>query len=107
MVYAQTPAESEQLFQTYDLGEPENLKPSFDRRDFNPWILRLLAQVPVIARDEVATLLANTYGGYVENRRDPSWRAMMSGEVETLLSRMIELGLLGGAVDFVRITPVG
>jgi len=107
MIYAETPAESEQLFQTYVLGEPENLKSSFDRRDFNTWILRLLAQVPVIARDEVATLLANTYGGYVENRRDPSWRAMMSGEVETLLSRMIDLGLLEVEGNFVRLTLLG
>lgn len=67
-IVASTPMERRQLFQRYVLGKPEALHSSFESGNLATWVLRLLAQIPQVRRTDVATLLANTYGGYVAGR---------------------------------------
>jgi helicase len=107
IIYAETSSERDQLFRQYVLGPLESLRSSFDADHFETWILRLLAQVPVIPRDEVVRLLANTYAGYTENLRDPSWRARTIKAIEGLLDRMLALTLLESEGDRVRLTLLG
>jgi replicative superfamily II helicase len=107
IIYADTPFERDRLFRTYVLGSLESLRSSFDERNFDTWLLRLLAQVTKIPRKEVSRLLANTYAGYLQVRRNPAWRSGMEREVSTLLDRMIRLGLLEVEGDHVRLSLLG
>ena len=75
--------------------------------EIDTWVLRLLAQVPDVPRDRVATLLTNTYAGYLATRASPEWEPEMRGRVEAFLTRALELGLLEQEGDIVRLSLLG
>ena len=95
------------LFAHYVRGQPEPIRSSFDPQELDTWVLRLLAQVQEVPRDAVVTLLANTYAGYMETRASASWEPQMRVRVESLLERMLTLGLLDEELGFVRLSLLG
>lgn len=95
------------LFAHYVRGQPESIHSSFDPKELDTWILRLLAQVKEIRREAVVTLLANTYGGYLETRISQAWEPQMKTKVEGLLCQMLELGLLEEEMGLVRLSLLG
>ena len=95
------------LFDRYVRGQPESIRSSFDPQDLDTWVLRLLAQVKEVPRDAVVTLLANTYAGYLETRASQAWEPQMCAELEDLLRRMLELGLLEEEMGLVRLSLLG
>jgi helicase len=107
IIYAENYSDRDKLFRKYVLGKLEQLHSSFDPKHLDTWTLRLLAQVPSVPRAEVVRLLANTYAGHLENRRDPSWRGRMTAQVENLIARMITAELLEVEGEFVRLTLLG
>jgi hypothetical protein len=60
-----------------------------------------------VGEDEVARLLADTYGGYLATRRDPSWRAAMEGALDDLLLRMGHLGLVETEAGHLQLPLLG
>lgn len=70
-------------------------------------MVRLLAQVERVLRQDVVRLLANTYGGYLANRLNPKWRTDTKVHLEELLERMIRLGLVEEMGDFIQLTLLG
>jgi replicative superfamily II helicase len=107
IIYAESLSERKRLFHKYVMGRLESLHSSFEPGNFDTWLLRLLAQVPSVPRSEVVRLLANTYVGYTENVRDPSWRSRMNRAIEELLDRMLKLNLLESERDRVSVTLLG
>ena len=95
------------LFAHYVRGQPEPIRSSFDPQELDTWVLRLLAQVQEVPRDSVVTLLANTYAGYMQTRASASWEPQMRIRVESLLERMVNLGLLEEELGFVRLSLLG
>jgi helicase len=98
---------AQRLYQTYALGTPSALFSSFDPRAIDTWVLRLLSQVDRVARTEVVTLLANTYGGFLAGRADPGWLARVREEIERLLVRMLAAGLIEQDGEMVYLTLLG
>ena len=107
IIYAETPMERRALFGKYVRGQLERLESSFDPRHIDTWLVRLLAQVTTMSRSDVPRLLANTYAGYLENRRDPGWRKRIEHEINALLDRMISLGLVEVVGDTVSLSLLG
>lgn len=107
IVIAETPSQRIQLFERYVRGNPEPLLSSFDPLHVDTWLVRLLAQVHQVRRSEVVRLLANTFGGYLANRGDPTWRSRMQAELEELMERLIKLGLAELEGDQVQLTLLG
>ncbi len=99
--------ERARFFAHYVRGRPEPIRSSFDPNELDTWILRLLAQVKELPRDSVVTLLVNTYAGYLATRASAAWESQMCGEVEDLLHRMLELGLLEEEMGLVRLSLLG
>ncbi|MFC1611857.1 DEAD/DEAH box helicase, partial [Myxococcota bacterium] len=95
------------LFDRYVRGQPEPIRSSFDPQDLDTWVIRLLAQVKEVPRDAVATLLANTYAGYLETRASQAWEPQMRAKLEDLLCQMLELGLLEEEMQLVRLSLLG
>jgi replicative superfamily II helicase len=107
IIYAENYLERRNLFQKYVTGTLERLESSFDPREIDTWIVRLLAQVNQIQRSEVPRLLANTYAGYLQNRMNPGWRKQIEHEIADLLDRMISLQLIDVAGDMVSLSLLG
>lgn len=107
IIYAESPIERERLFARYVLGQPEAVRSSFDAADLDTWILRLLSQVDEVAKDEVVSLLANTYAGYVAALADPDWQERTRHELQKLLDEMLSLNLLEQERGNVRLTLLG
>ena len=95
------------LFTKYVRGQPEPIHSSFDPNELDTWILRLLVQVKEIPQNEVVTLLANTYAGYLETRTSQAWESQMRAKVEDLLCHMLEFGLLEKEMGCVRLSLLG
>lgn len=95
------------LFARYVRGILGDIHSSFDPKHLDTWIVRLLALVPRVMRDEAVRLLANTYGGYLANRGNPDWHIHAQNELENLISRMISLGLVEEEGDFIQLTLLG
>ncbi|MDB9529671.1 caspase family protein [Oscillatoria sp. CS-180] len=95
------------LFNKYVCGQPEPFLSSFKQQEIDTWILRLLAQVREVPKDDVVTLLSNTYAGYLETRNSPSWEPQMRTHLGALLSRMIDLGLVEEEMGVVRLSLLG
>jgi replicative superfamily II helicase len=95
------------LFNKYVKGTLEPLRSSFDPEDLDTWLLRLLGHIESVPRTDVVHLLVATYGGYLANRRDPTWRSQMSQALEGLLAKMIQLGLVEEDSERVRLTLLG
>lgn len=99
--------ETQRLFNRYVLGKPEALNSSFNPKNIETWIIRLLAQVKEIPRNDIVQLLANTYGGYLANRQNPGWREGMKHHLEALMGKMLSLGFLEQEGEVVRLTLLG
>lgn len=99
--------EREHLFSHYVMGQPDPIRSSFNPNELDTWILRLLAQVKELPRNSVVTLLANTYAGFLAARASAAWESQMSDEVEDLLGRMQELGLLEEEMGCIRLSLLG
>ncbi|HVQ39680.1 MAG TPA: helicase-related protein, partial [Pyrinomonadaceae bacterium] len=99
--------EREVLFQRYVLGELDPLASSFNPQEIETWVLRLLAQVSQVPRQDIARLLVNTYGGYLAARQNPEWRRDMGTRLEVLLQEMIRLGLVDEEGAQVRLSLLG
>lgn len=107
IILANSQRERQFLFNKYVRGVLEPLRSSFDPADLDTWLLRLLGHINSVPRTNVVHLLAGTYGGYLANRRDPSWRDRTVRELESLLDRMIRLGIVEQEEDAVRLTLLG
>jgi helicase len=107
IIYAENYLERRNLFHKYVTGTLERLESSFDPREIDTWIVRLLAQVNQIQRSEVPRLLANTYAGYLQNRMNPGWRKQVEHDIADLLNRMISLQLIDVAGDMVSLSLLG
>jgi len=95
------------LFNKYVLGKPEPLVSSFDISDLNTWIIKLLVQVRDVHKDDLVSLLANTYGGYVANKKNPDWEKSMRHEINNLYQEMLKLGIVEEENGIVHLTILG
>jgi len=107
IIYAETSLGRQQLFARYVKGTLEPLRSSFDLKDINTWVLRLLAQVESVPATDVVHLLTKSYGGYLENRNNPKWQYEMADKLQSLLQQMLELGLVEEELGQVRLTLLG
>lgn len=107
ILLASNSTQREVLFSRYVCGKPEPILSSFDPQELNTWILRLLAQAKEIPKDDVVILLSNTYAGYIETRNSLSWESQIRFQLEGLLRRMIELGLLEEEMGLIRLSLLG
>ncbi len=80
-------SERQFLFRRYVRGTLEPLQSSFDANQLETWIIRLLAQVKQVRKDEVLQLLLNTFGGYLANRQHPAWRSEMENRLKNAFDR--------------------
>jgi len=95
------------LFNKYVQGNLDSIFSSFNVKDIETWIIRLLAQIERIRKTDVFVLLANTYGGYLANKENPKWRAEMEEHLGKLLERMISLNLVEQEGDYIQLTLLG
>lgn len=107
ILLAETPFEADRLFERYVLGRPEPIRSSFDAKDLETWVLRLLVQARRLPRADVARLLSNTFGGYEAARRDPNWLGTVSPRIDAIVGKMLDLDLLEAEDDQVRLTLLG
>jgi helicase len=95
------------LFRQYVQGTLEPLQSSFDLNQLDTWIIRLLAQVKQVRKDQVLQLLLNTFGGYLGNRDHPGWQSEIEQRLRALLADMIRLRLAEEELDHVQLTLLG
>lgn len=107
IILAEHQFERAHLFRKYVLGELEPITSSFDPQQIETWIIRLLAQVGAIRREQVTKLLANTYGGYLASRTDPDWVPRTQERLEILLEEFVSLGLIEQQADEISLTVLG
>lgn len=104
---AETPFEREQLFERYVRGELAPFSSSFKDTSLGTWVVKLLAQLGSVLKDDVPALLANTYGGYLRARQNPNWVVTVRRSVEELLDEMAALDLLEVADETVSLSLLG
>lgn len=107
ILIADNALERNQLVRTYVEGRPEPLRSSFDEREPGTWAVRLLAQVREAPRTAVIDMVANTYGGYLANLRDPRFRDRMTETLAHLLDRMVADGLVDQEGETIRLNMLG
>jgi helicase len=107
ILIADNPMERNQLVRAYVQGRPEPLRSSFDEGAPGTWVVRLLAQVREAPRTAVIDMVANTFGGYLANLRDPRFRDRMAETLAHLLDRMIADGLVDQEGDTIRLNMLG
>lgn len=107
IILANDPSERHFLFSRYTRGALEPLQSSFNAAELETWVMRLLAQVKQVHKDQVLQLLLNTFGGYLANRQHPGWRAGMEQRLRQLLADMIRLRLVEQEMDNVQLTLLG
>ncbi len=107
VLLATTGMERRRLYEKYVTSPPEPVESTFSTDDLATWVVRLLAQVESVPRADVATLLANTYGGYLFARTDPSWQRRAASEIEALVSRMLDAELIEEVDGDVSLTLLG
>lgn len=107
IILANSLAQREHLFRNYVMGQPEPIRSSFESRELPTWIIRLLAQVDSVSREDVTTLLANTYGGFLENKRHPGWHKEMSFQVDAMLTRLKILKVIQELTGRIQLTLLG
>lgn len=107
IIIAETPMERDRFFRLYVQGNPEQITSSFDPRTPGTWVIRLLAQVGRVTRDQAMQLVANTYGGFLAAMADPSWRQRISPQIYGLLDRMLADGLLEQQEEYLSLTMLG
>lgn len=107
ILLAETSAERSQLFNKYVMGTPEAIKSSFSESNLITWLLRLLAQIPKISRINAVKLLTNTFGGYLLNRKNPSWHENIKSRLEELVVVLLENDLLEDHDGLICLTQLG
>lgn len=107
IILAENTEQRQRLFSRYVLGCPEPLVSSFDGRHLETWLLRLLAQIERVQRDDIIGLLANTFGGYLAGRAQPNWRQATEARLQPLLPEMLKLGLLEEETGWLRLSLLG
>lgn len=107
IIIAENSIERKRLFQKYIQGSPEPISSSFQQEHIGTWIIRLLAQVDRVEVDQVVSLLANTYGGFLANIQNPEWVKNIDIQLSSLLPKMISLNLLEQNDAFVQLTLLG
>lgn len=107
IIIAASSQERWQFAQRYVKGHPEPIRSSFNDGDPGTWVIRLLTQMNGIAHDAVADMFTHTYGGYLANLRDPSWKARMKPQLERLVIEMIRNGLVEERDDHLHLTMLG
>ena len=107
VLLAETSNSRVNLFEKYVRGTPEPIRSSFDIGEIDTWALRLLSQVNVIRRDNIIHLLANTFGGYLANRRNPSWVQETEEQLAQTLEKMIRLQLIEEHDENIELTLLG
>jgi len=107
IILADSPLERQQLFRNYVLTDPEPVTSSFREEEIGTWILRLLAQIHGIREDELISLIANTYGGYLRALNDPGWQKRQESQLPSLVPRMLEDGLLERDRNIFSLTILG
>lgn len=107
VIMAETGFERQQLFTRYVVGRVEPIVSSFKFSDLPTWVVRLLRQVEGIHRAEVATLLINTYGGYLQARREPGFAARVQAAVPPFLDRLNRSRLIAEDENGLHLTALG
>jgi replicative superfamily II helicase len=107
IILANDSSERQFLFRRYVRGTLEPLQSSFDANQLETWIIRLLAQVKQVHKDQVLQLLLNTFGGFLDNRRHPGWQNEMEQRLRALLADMIRLRLVEQELNNVQLTLLG
>jgi replicative superfamily II helicase len=107
IILAETPSQEDILFQKYVLGKPETLTSSFDPNELETWILRLLAQVRKVPRNDAVRLLTSTFGGYISSKSNPGWQAAMADRLNKILDLMLKLELVEEELGFIKLTILG
>ncbi len=108
VVLADTGMERNRLYRRYVEGVPEPITSSFKEREPETWLIRLLAQVQRATREQAVELIANTFGGYLANLRQPGWIASMEAQLQDLLARMEADGLVEDDGDgHIRLSVLG
>ncbi|MGX5817694.1 DEAD/DEAH box helicase [Chitinophaga lutea] len=97
----------EYLFNRYVLGQPEPLISSFKIESLDTWIVKLLAQVKDVKKDDLINLLTNTYGGFLANKTNPDWYKNMGFHVAELYEEMKRLGIVEEENNIVHLTILG
>jgi replicative superfamily II helicase len=93
IVLADTGMERDRLFARYLEGVAEPTSSSFDERALETWLIRLLAQVRRVTRDQAVEPIANTYGGYLANLARPGWAPTHCFQQHFLKVGVVEFGL--------------
>ena len=108
VVLADTPMERSRLYRKFVEGEPEPITSSFNEREPETWLVRLLAQVQKTTQDQAVELIANTFGGYLASLRQPGWAASIDGQLRELLAHMEADGLVEDDGDgHIRLSVLG
>lgn len=107
IIIAPSHQERWQFLEKYVKGNPEPIRSSFNEGDPGTWVIRLLTQMKGIARDEVAGLLTNTYGGYLATLSDPAWKERMAPQLARLVEQMIRSGLVDDRDGHLHLTMLG
>jgi helicase len=107
IILADTPLQRRQLFARYVRGTPESIRSSFADHDIRTWIIRLLSQVRAVKETDVSRLLASTFGGFLTQKADPTWKAGTEREITDLVAQFVTLGLLERQGDDVQLTLLG
>jgi len=107
IILADNSYQRETLFRRYVEGGLDALTSSFDPQKVETWVLRLLAQVGRIERQDTIRLLLNTYGGYLAVKGHPDWKADMEKRLSNLFQEMIRLGLIEEEGHHVQLSLLG
>ncbi|MPY88625.1 MAG: DEAD/DEAH box helicase [Luteitalea sp.] len=98
---------SREGFRTYVTSPADPISSSFAAGELATWVVRLLRQVEHIPRADVPTMLLNTYGGYLQSRRDVGFLDRVRAEVPALLARMEANGLIAEDGRGIFLTALG
>jgi replicative superfamily II helicase len=107
IILAESPLQRQELFRRYVLAGPEPVTSSFKEENIGTWILRLLAQIQCIQEDELVSVIANTYGGYLRALSDPVWQKRQETQLLNLVPRMLADGLLERNKNKLSLTLLG
>lgn len=107
IILANHSQERQSLFHRYVMGQLEPIRSSFDPQNLKTWVVRLLAQVHQLPRNEIVVLLSNTFGGYLANRLNLGWQVSMGQQLEDLLEYLMSLELIEQEGSYIQLTLLG
>lgn len=107
IILANHSQERQNLFHRYVMGQLEPVQSSFGSQNLKTWVVRLLAQVHQVPRDEIVVLLSNTFGGYLANRLNPGWQVSMEQQLQDLIEYLMILELIEQEGSCIQLTLLG